>query len=66
MLTGTVKWFNKQKGYGFIEQEEGKDIFVHYSGIKGDGFKNLQEGDKVEYDIADGDKGPKAVNVMIT
>ncbi len=66
MLIGTVKWFNKQKGYGFIEQEEGKDIFVHYSGIKGDGFKNLQEGDKVEYDIADGDKGPKAVNVMIT
>jgi len=65
MLTGTVKWFNKQKGYGFIEQEEGKDIFIHYSGIKGDGFKNLQEGDKVEYDIADGDKGPKAVNVMV-
>ncbi len=65
MLIGTVKWFNKQKGYGFIEQQEGKDIFVHYSGIKGDGFKNLQEGDQVEYDVTDGDKGPKAVNVVI-
>jgi len=65
MATGKVKWFNKQKGYGFIEQEDGKDLFVHYTGIKGDGFKNLQEGESVEFDVADGEKGPKAVNVVI-
>ena len=65
MATGKVKWFNKQKGYGFIEQEDGKDLFVHYTGIKGDGFKNLQEGEDVEYEVADGEKGPKAVDVVI-
>jgi len=65
MATGKVKWFNKQKGYGFIEQKDGKDLFVHYTGIKGDGFKNLQEGDDVEFDIDDGQKGPKAINVQI-
>ncbi len=65
MSTGKVKWFNKQKGYGFIEQADGKDLFVHYTGIKGDGFKNLQEGESVQFEVADGDKGPKAVNVVI-
>lgn len=65
MATGKVKWFNKQKGYGFIEQKDGKDLFVHYTGIKGDGFKNLQEGESVEFDVADGEKGPKAINVVI-
>lgn len=64
MVTGKVKWFNKQKGYGFIEQKDGKDLFVHYTGIMGDGFKNLQEGDDVEFDVADGEKGPKAINVQ--
>ncbi len=66
MATGRVKWFNEQKGYGFIEQDEGKDLFVHYSGIKGDGFRNLHEGEVVEFDIEQGEKGPKAVNVTIT
>lgn len=65
MVTGKVKWFNKQKGYGFIEQKDGKDLFVHYTGIKGDGFKNLQEGEPVQFDVADGEKGPKAINVEI-
>ena len=63
MLKGTVKWFNESKGYGFIEQEEGKDIFVHYSAIEGGGFKTLNEGDKVEFDVVDGPKGPAAANV---
>jgi CspA family cold shock protein len=63
MLKGTVKWFNESKGYGFIEQEEGKDIFVHYSAIEGSGFKTLNEGDKVEFDVVDGPKGPAAANV---
>ncbi len=63
MLQGTVKWFNESKGFGFIEQEEGKDIFVHYSAIQGEGFKTLNEGDKVEFDVVDGPKGPAAANV---
>ncbi|MBI1390737.1 MAG: cold-shock protein [bacterium] len=64
MATGRVKWFNEQKGYGFIEREGGKDLFVHHTGIKGDGYKNLYEGQTVEFDIEEGEKGPKAVNVM--
>ena len=65
MANGTVKWFNDQKGYGFIKQEDGPDIFVHYSGIIGDGFKTLKEGDQVTFDIEQGKKGPAAVNVTI-
>ncbi|MFB3786519.1 MAG: cold-shock protein [bacterium] len=64
MATGRVKWFNEQKGYGFIEQENGKDVFVHHTGIKGEGFKNLHEGQSVQFDIEQGEKGPKAVNVI--
>ncbi len=63
MLKGTVKWFNESKGFGFIEQEEGKDVFVHYSAISGTGFKTLNEGDRVQFDIVDGPKGPAAANV---
>ena len=63
MSKGTVKWFNNQKGYGFISDEEGKDVFVHYSGITMEGFKSLEEGQEVEYDIVDGEKGPQAINV---
>jgi len=63
MLQGTVKWFNESKGFGFIEQEEGKDIFVHYSAIQGNDFKTLNEGDKVEFEVVDGPKGPAAANV---
>src|SRR4051812_11601334 len=64
MPTGTVKWFNDDKGFGFITPDEGgKDLFVHHTGISGDGFKSLQEGAKVEFDAESGDKGPKAVNV---
>lgn len=63
MQTGTVKWFNSQKGFGFITQENGDDLFVHYTGINSNGFKNLEEGQKVEYDIIDGEKGKQAVNV---
>lgn len=65
MSKGTVKWFNNQKGYGFISDEQGNDVFVHYSGLNMDGFKTLQEGASVEYDIADGAKGPQAVNVTV-
>lgn len=64
MANGTVKWFNETKGYGFISKDDGGDIFVHYSSIRGDGFKSLAEGDKVSFDIEQGDKGPKAVNVV--
>jgi len=60
---GTVKWFNDSKGFGFIENEDGGDVFVHYSGIKDEGFKSLAEGQAVSFDIVDGDKGPKAENV---
>ena len=64
MPTGTVKWFNDDKGFGFVTPDEaGKDLFVHHTGIAGDGFKSLTEGAKVEYDAEPGDKGPKAVNV---
>ena len=65
MTSGIVKWFDERKGYGFIEQEEGPDVFVHYSGITGTGFKSLNEGDRVEFEIKDGPKGPNAVNVAI-
>ncbi len=64
MPEGTVKWFNDSKGFGFISREEGGDVFVHYSSITGDGYKSLAEGDKVSFEIEDGDKGPKAVNVV--
>ena len=63
MATGTVKWFNSDKGYGFITQESGPDLFVHFSAIEGSGFKNLEENDKVEYEIGSGPKGPNATNV---
>ena len=62
-MKGTVKWFNNQKGYGFISDESGKDVFVHYSGLNMDGFKSLDEGASVEFDVIDGAKGPQAVNV---
>lgn len=61
-MTGKIKWFNNQKGYGFISGDDGKEIFVHYSGIVGEGFKTLNEGDKVTFDVADCDKGVQAVN----
>jgi len=61
--TGTVKWFNKTKGFGFIEREEGEDIFVHYTAIRGEGFRTLQPNDKVEFTIEDSDKGPQAQDV---
>ncbi len=63
MANGTVKWFSDQKGYGFIEQEEGGDVFVHYSALSGSGFRTLAEGDKVTFDIEEGNKGPAAANV---
>ena len=62
-MKGTVKWFNNQKGYGFISDAEGNDVFVHYSGLNMDGFKSLEEGQEVEYDVTEGAKGPQAVNV---
>lgn len=65
MSKGTVKWFNNQKGYGFITAEDGKDVFVHFSGLNKDGFKTLEEGAAVEFDITDGAKGPQAVNVEV-
>jgi CspA family cold shock protein len=60
---GKVKWFNETKGYGFIQQDGGPDIFVHYSAIKADGFRTLTEGDKVSFEIVEGERGPKAANV---
>jgi CspA family cold shock protein len=63
MPNGTVKWFDETKGYGFITSEDGGDIFVHYSSIQGDGFKSLVEGDSVSFEVEQGEKGPKAVNV---
>ena len=65
MNKGTVKWFNNQKGYGFITAEDGKDVFVHFSGLNMEGFKTLEEGAAVEFDITDGAKGPQAVNVTV-
>ena len=65
MSKGTVKWFNNQKGYGFITAEDGKDVFVHFSGRNMEGFKTLEEGASVEFDITDGAKGPQAVNVEV-
>ena len=65
MNTGTVKWFNNQKGYGFISDENGKDIFVHYSGIAMEGFKTLEDGQAVEFEIVEGAKGPQAINVTV-
>ncbi len=62
-LEGKVKWFNESKGYGFIQQDNGSDVFVHYSSIKSEGFKTLAEGQRVQFEIVDGDRGPKAVNV---
>ena len=64
-ILGTVKWFNGGKGYGFIEREEGDDVFVHYSAIIGDGFRNLDEGQRVEFNVEQGVKGLQATNVMI-
>jgi CspA family cold shock protein len=63
--TGTVKWFNGGKGFGFITREEGEDVFVHYSAIQGDGFRNLEEGQSVEFDIVQGPKGLQAANVSV-
>ncbi len=62
-LKGTVKWFNNAKGFGFIGREDGPDVFVHYSAIQSDGYKSLQEGDPVEFEIVEGQKGPQAGNV---
>jgi len=63
-MQGTVKWFNNEKGYGFIEHEGGTDVFVHYSAISGDGFKSLNEGDPVEFEVVEGNRGPQAANVV--
>jgi CspA family cold shock protein len=64
-MTGRVKWFSDQKGYGFIEVEGEKDVFVHHSAIQGEGFKSLKEGDEVEFEVSKGPKGPQAANVRI-
>ena len=63
MTDGTVKWFNDAKGYGFITREDGEDVFVHFSAIQGEGFKSLQEGDRVSFEVVQGKKGPQAANV---
>ena len=65
MNKGTVKWFNNQKGYGFISDEAGNDVFVHYTGLNMEGFKSLEEGAAVEFEVTDGAKGPQAVNVTV-
>ncbi|HUT87596.1 MAG TPA: cold-shock protein [Candidatus Heimdallarchaeota archaeon] len=63
--TGTVKWFNNTKGFGFVQREQGEDVFVHYSSIRGDGFKSLEEGQKVEFSLGQGQKGPQANDVVV-
>jgi CspA family cold shock protein len=64
-VIGTVKWFNSGKGYGFIEREGGPDVFVHYTALQGEGFRNLEEGQRVEFSIEQGEKGPQATNVTV-
>lgn len=64
-MKGKVKWFSNEKGYGFIEGEEGKDVFVHYTAIQSEGYRTLEEGQEVEFEIVDGPKGPQAANVSI-
>ncbi len=64
VYTGKVKWFNDQKGFGFIEREEGDDVFVHFSAVQSEGFKSLEEGQEVEFEVVDGDRGPQAENVV--
>lgn len=64
MHTGTVKWFNAEKGFGFIEVEGGDDVFVHFSAVQGDGFKTLEEGQSVTFDVVEGERGPQAANVV--
>ena len=63
-MTGTVKWFNAEKGFGFITNENGEDVFAHFSQIQKDGFKSLEEGEAVSFDVVDGDKGPQATNIV--
>ena len=65
MATGTVKWFNSEKGYGFISQEDGPDVFVHFSAIQGEGYRNLEENQRVEFELTQGQKGPQAANVRV-
>ena len=65
MNNGTVKWFNAEKGFGFIEREDGSDVFVHLSGIAGEGYKTLEEGQKVDFDITEGQRGEQATNVVV-
>ena len=65
-MTGTVKWFNAEKGYGFITTDEGQDVFAHFSQIQADGFKSLNEGETVEFDVESGDRGDQATNIYVT
>ena len=65
MTTGTVKWFSAEKGFGFIQREDGPDVFVHFSAITGEGYKHLEDNQKVEFEVAQGDKGPQATSVRV-